>query len=290
MLQFFKQLFPITFHKDVIIANINKVIKGEWVEYGEMLHFFGLWFLMSMQLRPQHCEYFSSALVNEFEGVPIQLNQYMRFEAILYPSWAPDPSAMNQDDPRIEECGNIHSRVIHTVSFLSDTLITSILKHVQQPTTIDYNKLKPYFGWVNADTIKKTFENSTQWAVTSSRFPMRPHFKSKFIAFNIPCRNEAVPTDTIFSVTPAIGSGVTTAQMSVGKDTLVSDVYPMQSSKQFVNTLEDNIRFRGAMSKLISDYAQVEISNKIQEILRMHCSSSWHSTGLEHLPTAGCSA
>ena len=35
----------------------------------------------------------------------------------------------------------------------------------------------------------------------------------------------------------------------------------MQSSKQFVNTLEDNTRFSGAMSKLISDYAQVEISN-----------------------------
>ena len=85
LLQFFKQVFPITFLKDVIIANINKVIKGEWVEYGEMLHFFGLWFLMSMQLRPHHHE--SSALVNEFEGGSIQLNQYMScnwFEAILY--------------------------------------------------------------------------------------------------------------------------------------------------------------------------------------------------------------
>ena len=46
-------------------------IKGEWVEYGEMLCFFGLWFLMSTQLRPQHCEYSSSAMVNEFEGAPI---------------------------------------------------------------------------------------------------------------------------------------------------------------------------------------------------------------------------
>ena len=51
----------------------------------------------------------------------------------------------------------------------------------------------------------------------------------------------------------------------------------MQSSKQFVHTLEDNIRFRGAMSKLISDYAQVEISNEVKDILRMYHSSSWHS-------------
>ena len=55
------------------------------------------------------------------------------------------------------------------------------------------------------------------------------------------------------------------SQSLVGKDSLVSDVYPMQSSKQFVNTLEDSIRFRGAMSKLISDYAQVEISNKVKD-------------------------
>ena len=107
-----------------------------------------------------------------------------------------------------------------------------------------------------------------------TRFLTRKHFKSRFPAFNIPCRNEAVATNTIFSDTPAIDSGVTIAQIFVGKDSLVSDVYPMHSSKQFVNTLEDNIRFRGGMSKLISDYAQVEISNKVKDILRMyHCSN-----------------
>ena len=49
-----------------------------------------------------------------------------------YPSWASDPSATDQHDPRLDEWGNIHSRVIHT----------SVQKHFQQPTTIDYNKLK----------------------------------------------------------------------------------------------------------------------------------------------------
>ena len=106
---------------------------------------------------------------------------------------------------------------------------------------------------------------------------MRKHLKSRFPTFNIPRRNEAAATDTIFSDTPAIDSGVTMAQIFVGKDTLVSDVYPMQSSKQFVHTLEDNIRFRGAISKLMSDDAQVEISNKVKHILRMYHSSSCHS-------------
>ena len=132
-------------------------------------------------------------------------------------------------------------------------------------------------GWGNADTIQETFENTTQWAVTATRFPMRKHFKSKFPVFNIPRRIEAVATDTILSDTPAIDSGVTMAQIFVGKDTLVSDVYPMHSSKPFVHTLEDNIRCRGAMSDLISDYAQKELSIKVKDILRMYHSSSWHS-------------
>ena len=121
-----------------------------------------------------------------------------------YPSWAPDPSARDKHGPRIGECGNIHTRTIHTLSILSDTPTISIRKHHQQPTTIDYNKLKPYFGWVNAETVMKAFESSTQWAVTATRFPMRKHFEYRFQAFNIPHRNEAVATDTIFSDTPAI--------------------------------------------------------------------------------------
>ena len=111
----------------------------------------------------------------------------------------------------------------------------------------------------------------------STRFPIRKHFKSTSPAFNILHRNEAVATDTIFSDTSAIDSSATIAKIFVGKDSVVSDVYPMHSSKQFVNTLEDNIRFRGAVRNLISDYAQVEISNKLKDILRMYHSSSCHS-------------
>ena len=106
---------------------------------------------------------------------------------------------------------------------------------------------------------------------------MCKHFKSRFPAFNIPRRSEEVTTDTILSDTPAVDSGVTMAKVFVGKTTLVSDVYLLKSSKQFVNSLEDNLWFRGVMSKLISYYAQVEISNIVQNILRMYHSSNWNS-------------
>ena len=48
---------------------------------------------------------------------------------------------------------------------------------------------------------------------------------------------------------------------------LVCDIYPRKITKHFVHTFLANIRCRGAMSKLIGGRAQVEINNKVQEIL-----------------------
>ena len=94
-------------------------------------------------------------------------------------------------------------------------------------------------------------EQSTQWGVSiPNTFPMKRHLKSRNPALNVPRRHEPVATDTVFSDTPGLDSGVKQAQVFVGRDTLVADAYPMKSGKQFVNTLEDNIRRRGAMDKL----------------------------------------
>src|SRR5215207_8007146 len=87
--------------------------------------------------------------------------------------------------------------------------------------------------------------------------------------------------DTVYSDTPAIDSGVTAAQLFVGTESMVCNIYPMKTDKQFVHVLQDNIRRRGAMSKLISDRAQVEISNKVQDILRNYIIQDWQS-GLHH--------
>ena len=200
---------------------------------------------------------------------------YVHPNSYSYPSCAPDRLASDQHDPLSDEHGTFQCSIVQTLSILSEEPITSVQKHVQKPSTIDYNKLRPYFGWFNADTIKETLDNSTEWAVTSTRFPMRQHNKSRF-QHSSPQRDESVAPYTIFSDTPVIDVGVTMPQISIGKHSLVSDVFPMQSSR-LVNNLEDSIRFRGAMRKLISDYAQVEISNKVKDILRMYHSSSWHS-------------
>ena len=100
--------------------------------------------------------------------------------------------------------------------------------------------MRPFFGWVNSDIVKHTIDQTTQWGVALDSFPMKRHLKSRNSALNVPRRHEPVATDTIFSDTSAVDSGVKQAQVFVRRDSLVEDVYPMKSGKQFVNTLEDN--------------------------------------------------
>ena len=77
--------------------------------------------------------------------------------------------------------------------------------------------------------------------------------------------------------TPAIDSGVKMAQLFVGKESLVSDICPMRSGKQFVNTLKDNIHRCSPMDNLISDSAKNEISHKVKDILRANNINDWQS-------------
>jgi hypothetical protein len=127
----------------------------------------------------------------------------------------------------------------------------------------DYGQLRPRLGWLSIDAIKKTFERTTQLARMPMSTILKKRYKSPNPALNVHPRDEPVATDTIYSDTPAINCGVTSAQLFVGTKTHTADVYPIKSDKQFVNTLLDNITQRGAPTKLISDRAQVEISERV---------------------------
>ena len=141
----------------------------------------------------------------------------------------------------------------------------------------DYSALRPFFGWASNEVIKRTFQATTQYARNVYHLPFRKHYKSRFPALNVSRRNEAVSTDNIYSDTPAIDSGVTSAQIFVGRKSLVTDIYPMKNDSELTATLEDNIRRRGAMDKLLSDRAQLEISNRVKDILRNYCVDDWQS-------------
>lgn len=145
-----------------------------------------------------------------------------------------------------------------------------IMLHNQNvmPSKADYAQYQSKLAWSLTNIIEQTFVNTTQFY----RMPMGTYLKkrcmSPFPACNVHCCSKSVITDTVYSDTPAIDSGVTSAQFFVVTESIVCDIYPMTTDKQFVNVLQDNIRRRGAMSKLISDRAQVEISSKVQDILR----------------------
>ena len=106
---------------------------------------------------------------------------------------------------------------------------------------------------------------------------MRDHRKTRFPAANVPRHHEPVATDWIYSDTPAIDNGAMGTQIFIGTKTLVADAYGAKTDKQFVNHLEDQIRHRGAMDKLISDRAQSEISKKVLDILRAYRIEDWQS-------------
>jgi septum formation inhibitor MinC len=106
---------------------------------------------------------------------------------------------------------------------------------------------------------------------------LKKWYKSPNPALNVRPRDEPVATDTIYSDTPVIDCGITSAQLFVGTKTHTADVYPIKSDKQFVNTLLDNITQRGAPTKLISDCAQVEISEHVKQVLRPLHISTWQS-------------
>jgi hypothetical protein len=142
---------------------------------------------------------------------------------------------------------------------------------------LDYDKLRPLFGWMNTKIIKKTFKQTTQYARMPNGTILKKHYKCLFPALNVQRCDEPVATDTVYSNTPAIDGGEICAQIFVGTETMVTDVYGMKTEKQFVNTLEDNIRERGAMSRLLSGRAQVEISARIVGILRAMHIGQWQS-------------
>ena len=155
--------------------------------------------------------------------------------------------------------------------------VIDCLSHTINKKDPDFTQLRPLFGWLSPDIIKKTFMHTTQYARLPTGTTLKRTFKSPHPALNVTRRNEPAACDIVYADVPAIDDGSIAAVIFVGTDTQVTDVYGIKSDKQFINTLEDNITQRGAPHKLISDSAQVIIGNKVQDILRTLCIDSWQS-------------
>ena len=195
----------------------------------------------------------------------------------LDPSQVPDQLF---GDPMFDACGDFNKHIIANLNTLLDappgdcgsyTDISSVFTanlHQSSPQEPDWNTQCPFLAWTSPSSIKDTFNVTTRHGTAPhTQDYIKKHFKSRNPVFSIPRCSEAVATDTIFSDTPAVDDGPTMAQFFCGHDTLVCDVYGIKSTIQFINTLSDNIRKRGAMDTLISDGGKYEISKGVTDLL-----------------------
>ena len=71
----------------------------------------------------------------------------------------------------------------------------------------DYLKQRSLFAWLPTETIKKTYELTTQYARLPMSIILKKRYMSPNPALNVHRRSEPVATDTIYSNTPAIDNG-----------------------------------------------------------------------------------
>ena len=194
-----------------------------------------------------------------------------------------DPSQVPDQpfgDPMFDAHGDFNQPIIPNLNNLLDappgdcgshTEISSVFTanlHQSSPQEPDWNTQRPFLAWTSPSSIKDTFNVTTRHGTApNTQDYIKKHFKPRNPVFSISRCSEAGATDTIFSDTPAVDDGSTMAQFFCGHDTLVCDAYGIKSTKQFINTLSDNIRKGGAMDTLISDGGNYDISKGVTDLL-----------------------
>lgn len=141
-------------------------------------------------------------------------------------------------------------------------------------------KYGKYFPGVPTDTLKKTFQATTQLGTRGAidGTTLRDQIKSPNPVLNIPRRHEDVATDTLYSSVPAVGSGAEAAQFFIGRRSHYRSVYAIgKTDKNMVHALMDEIRRYGAMDRLISDNAKAQISLRVKEIQRIFAIDDWQN-------------
>ena len=156
----------------------------------------------------------------------------------------PDPVAPDLDEPH--QLPGFQAN-LHDLCNISRQRLPTMFTHEQKLHTgpPDFDALRPYFLGTSVDVLERTHDATAQFyrtaAITSDRY-VCDTYKSPCPTFNVHRRNEPVATDTVYSDTPAVDNGATSAHLFVGCTSLLADVYSMKSDKEFVNTLEDVIR------------------------------------------------
>jgi hypothetical protein len=154
--------------------------------------------------------------------------------------------------------------------------LVHVLPHTS-PSKLDPSSLWKFFAFLRTEVVSRTLSKTTQYARVPNSDTFRRFCKTPFPALNVARRSEDLLTDIIYSDTPAVDDGSTSAAIYSGRLSHVLDVFGMKTDAQFVNTLEDIIRERGAPARLLSDSAIVIRSSRVKDILRALCIGQWTS-------------
>ena len=179
-------------------------------------------------------------------------------------------------DSMFDEFGDLYQRVVQHLGIFQDSGPTEsgeytfhAYLHQTNPAEVDWKSLGPYFGWQSEQGSQYTYKVTSRFGGTVSQHDyLKKYFKSRNPVFNIPRRNGPVAAETLSSDTSVINDGSTMTQFFVGKDTLVCDAYGIKSQKQFINTLYDNIKTRGATDTILTDGGKYEISKEVADLVR----------------------
>ena len=130
--------------------------------------------------------------------------------------------------------------------------------------------MSKYFGYIPAKVVRNTYKYSTQHGVLPPSSHLQKRFKSPNPLLNLHRRNEADATNQIFSDTPAMDGGETSAHIFVGHDSKIVDVYQAKdnSAKGFLGAFQDRTRTRGVCTKLIADNAPMYRGWEVTKYLR----------------------
>ena len=128
-----------------------------------------------------------------------------------------------------------------------------------KPLDVDYESKRPYFPGLPVDVVKKTFQFCTRNMRLQTGKNLKKRFKSQSPGTNIIHRREPDATDMVYSNTPAHDSGVKNAHIFVGTESKLTNVFGARdgTAQTFLEALKDQVRFRGAPTKLIGDAAHI---------------------------------
>ena len=140
-----------------------------------------------------------------------------------------------------------------------------------KPVTRDFAKYRRLLGWLPVETIRKTFEATTQLGKElPMRFPLRHHRKARNPALNVQRRQEGYATDTLFASETALG-GYTCAQLFCGLKSQYLQLFGMHRESEGPSALEDLVRDIGAPTFIRNDNSKMQTGFKWRDVLRKYC-------------------